>query len=83
MRRQKMYERIIHYKDSLIFERKKRSRHSSGSDGQEALSSWKEPSEEAKSILHRLIKGNKSERMTAQQLLETDWLKVVDGNHQE
>jgi hypothetical protein len=65
--RQKMYERIITYKDQLIFERRK-SRSSN------SHSSWQEPSDDAKELLQLLIKSNKGERLKAKDVFERSWI---------
>lgn len=76
--RQKMYEKIITYKDNLSFERKKHrssslllNSNASGSDGY--FDNWQEPSEEAKALILSLVKYDKSLRLTAKQLLQADW----------
>ena len=64
-----MYERIITFKDELIFERRKER-----SLDNLLNENWKEPSPEAKDILTQLIKSSKTERLSARELLATTWL---------
>lgn len=68
--RQKMYEKIISYKDNLSFERK--VSRSSFDNGLEL--DLVEPSVLAKEILSCLIKANKAERLTAKEFLRSNWL---------
>jgi hypothetical protein len=63
--RQKMYERIITYKDQLIFEKRKQ---------RSTNTSWQEPSDDAKELLQLLLKSNKGERLKAKDVFETKWI---------
>ncbi len=78
LHRQKMYEKIITYKDQLIFERRKHRSSSILTTTETLVDNWKEPSEEAKEVLHQLIKYNKADRWTSKQLLQSSWLHTPE-----
>lgn len=84
LQRQKMYEKIITYKDNLTFERKKhRSSSVLSNDSDLSQDSWKEPSEDAKFVLSSLVRANKGDRLTAKEFLLSDWLPRKENQVEE
>lgn len=72
--KKKMYEKILSYKDDLMFVKR---RSSSGSNS-DSVETWMQPSEDAKNIMRQLIRANKSNRITATELLNSQWFSKYE-----